>query len=149
MVKDVGSPKSTSLLSSFHIGSRFCFFPADFVSSTCTDKNNLFHDVQRDIPNLECSPSNVSIGFSRLAFPIVVLPEDDRTDFAQEERNSDLRIFSEIAMVIFHFDLGVLADAASAACPAHPSSLAMTSITVAAVICDADEPCPGNTTKRA
>ena len=26
--KDVGSPKSTSLLSTFHIGSRFCFFPA-------------------------------------------------------------------------------------------------------------------------
>ena len=26
--KDVGSPKSTSLLSSFHIGSRFCFSPA-------------------------------------------------------------------------------------------------------------------------
>ena len=40
--KDVGSPKSTSLLSSFHIGSRFCFFPANFMSSTYTDKNNPF-----------------------------------------------------------------------------------------------------------
>ena len=28
--KDVGSPKSTSSLSTFHIGSRFCFFPANF-----------------------------------------------------------------------------------------------------------------------
>ena len=40
--KDVGSPKSTSLLSSFHIGSRFCFFPDNFMSSTYTDKNNPF-----------------------------------------------------------------------------------------------------------
>ena len=40
--KDVGSPKTTSLLSSFHIGSRLCFFPANFMSSTYTDKNNPF-----------------------------------------------------------------------------------------------------------
>ena len=41
----------------------------------------LFHDVHRDIPNLEFSPSHVSIGFSQIAFPIIVLPKDDRTDF--------------------------------------------------------------------
>ena len=40
--KDVGSPKSTSLLCNFHIRSMFCFFPAYFMSSTYTDKNNLF-----------------------------------------------------------------------------------------------------------
>ena len=40
--KDVGSPKSTSLLSTFHIGSLFCFFPAYLMSSTYTDKNNPF-----------------------------------------------------------------------------------------------------------
>ena len=40
--KDVGSPKSTSWLSTFHIGSMFCFFPANFLSSTDTDKNNPF-----------------------------------------------------------------------------------------------------------
>ena len=38
--KDVGSPKSTSLLSTYHIGSMFCFFPANLMSPTCTDKNN-------------------------------------------------------------------------------------------------------------
>ena len=27
-----------------HIGSRFCFFPANFMSSTYTDKNNPFFD---------------------------------------------------------------------------------------------------------
>ena len=46
----------------------------------------LFHDEQRDIPNLEFSPIHVSIGLSQIAFPIIVLPKDDHTDFAQEER---------------------------------------------------------------
>ena len=46
----------------------------------------LFHDEQRDIPNLEFSPSHVSIGFSQIACSIIVLPKDDRTDFAQEEQ---------------------------------------------------------------
>ena len=39
----------------------------------------------------------------------------------------------------------VEADTLSAACPAHPGSLAMTSITFAAVICHADELCSVNT----
>ena len=39
----------------------------------------------------------------------------------------------------------VQADTASAACPAHPGSLDMISITFAAVIYDADEPCNVNT----
>ena len=38
---DAGSPKSTSLLSTFHIGSIF-IFPANFMSVTYTDKNNPF-----------------------------------------------------------------------------------------------------------
>ena len=46
----------------------------------------LFHDAQRDIPNLEFSPSHVSIGFSQIAFPIMVLPKGDRTDSVQEEQ---------------------------------------------------------------
>ena len=46
----------------------------------------LFDDVQRDIPNLNFSPSHASIGSSQIAFPITVLPKDDHTDFAQEER---------------------------------------------------------------
>ena len=35
----------------------------------------------------------------------------------------------------------VQADTASAACPAHPGNLDMISMTFAAVICDADDPC--------
>ena len=39
----------------------------------------------------------------------------------------------------------VYADTASAACPAHPGHLSMTSITFAAAIYGADEPCTVNT----
>ena len=40
---------------------------------------------------------------------------------------------------------GYKTDTASAACPAHPDSLDMISMTFAAVICDADDPCSVNT----
>ena len=46
----------------------------------------LFHDVRKSNPNLEFSPSHVSIGFSQIAFPIIVLPKGDRTDSVLEER---------------------------------------------------------------
>ena len=46
----------------------------------------LFHDEQRNIPNLEFSPIHVSTRFSQNAFPTIVLPKDDRTDSAQEEQ---------------------------------------------------------------
>ena len=39
----------------------------------------------------------------------------------------------------------VQADAASAACPSQPGNLEMISMTFAAVICDADDPCSVNT----
>ena len=46
----------------------------------------LFHGVRISIPNWKPSPNRVSKGFSQIAFPITVLPKDDHTDFAQEER---------------------------------------------------------------
>ena len=102
------------------------------------------------------------MGFSQIAFPTTVLPKDDRTDFAQEERlglpywtmifaicvvvdeskcldNS----ISEYSIILEHlpFFTCVQGDTAPAACPAHPGSLDMISMTFAAVICDADDPC--------
>ena len=44
------------------------------------------HGLQISIPNLGPSPNHVPIELSRIAFPIIVLPKDDRTGFAQEER---------------------------------------------------------------
>ena len=57
--------------------------------------------------------------------------------------HSDLGILSRLrASSIF---TSVYADTASAACPSRPCSRPMTSITSAAVICDAHEPCSVNT----
>ena len=56
------------------------------MSSTYTDKNNPFDGVRTSIPSWKPSPNRASMGFSQIAFHITVLPKDDRTDFAQEER---------------------------------------------------------------
>ena len=57
--------------------------------------------------------------------------------------HSDLGFFNNVGTSsIFTW---VLADTASAACPSHPGSLDMISMTFAAVICDADDPCAVNT----
>ena len=120
--------------------------------------------VRKSIPNLEFSHSRVSIGFSQIAFPTIVLPKDDHTDVFQEERlglpywtmilaicvvveeSLDIPIL-ELSIILEHlpFLTWVQADTASAACPAHPGSLDMISMTFAAVICDADETCSMNT----
>ena len=49
----------------------------------------------------------------------------------------------ELSIILEH--LPFLPDTASAACPAHPGSLDMISMTFAAVIGDADVPCSVNT----
>ena len=46
----------------------------------------LFLGYRISIPNLELFPNRVLIERSRIAFPITVLPKDDRTDFAPQER---------------------------------------------------------------
>ena len=69
----------------------------------------LFHDVQRDIPNLEFSPSHVSIGFSQIAFPIIVLPKDDLTNSFQEER-LDLPYWTMILAICVVVDESICLD---------------------------------------
>ena len=65
------SPKSTSLLSSFQIGSRFCFLSSQFYVihmhrwiffSRCTKRHSQF---------CQFSPIHVSIGLSQIAFPMI------------------------------------------------------------------------------
>ena len=111
----------------------------------------LFHDEQRDIPNLEFCPIHVSKGFSQIAFPIIVLPKDDHTDLAQEERLGlpywtmilALLCRGRRILMFGHSDFGTFnnfgassistwgsADAASVAYPADPGSLDMISTTV-------------------
>ena len=119
----------------------------------------LLHGVRKSIHNWKPSPNLISIGFSQIAFPIIVLPKDDRTDSAQEEEQLGLPYWTMIWATSVVVDESkcqdifgassiltwILADIASAACPAHPGSLEMISMTFAAVICDADDPCSVNT----
>ena len=98
-------------------------------------------------PNLELFPNRVPIELSRFAFPIIVLPEDDRTDSFQVERLGlpywtmiwaicvvvdeskclDIPIW-EFSVILEHlpFFIWVEADTASAACSVHLGSLDMT-----------------------
>ena len=64
-----------------------CCFPASFESSTNTDKSSNFSRcTKKHFPNLELDPNSVLIELFQIAIPMIVLPEDDHTDFAQEER---------------------------------------------------------------
>ena len=85
--KDVGSPKSTSFMSTFYIGSMFVF-PASFLCRPHTQTRIGLSFCQRiSIPSLELFfPNRVPKDLSLSAFPIIVLPEDDHTDFAHEGR---------------------------------------------------------------
>ena len=57
------------------------------MSSTYTEiRITLCDGVRISIPNWKHSPNRALTGFSQIAFPIVVLPEDDHTDSAQEEQ---------------------------------------------------------------
>ena len=78
-------PKSTSFMSTFHIGPMFCFSP-DLSRPHKRDKNNPFLCERISISNMELYPNCVLTQLSRVAFPMKVLPKDDRTDFAQEEQ---------------------------------------------------------------
>ena len=133
----------------------FCFFPANFLSSTYTDKSNPFFSVRISNPNWKPSPNRAVRGFSQIAFLISVLPKDDHTDFAQEERLGlpywtmilaicvvvDESKCLDTPILEFFSNFGassiytwVLAETASAACPAQTGILEMISMTFAAVI---------------
>ena len=126
----------------------------------------LFHGLRISILNVKLSHNRTSKGFFQIPFPITVLPKDDYTDFAQEERLGlpywtmiwaicvvvdeskclDIPIW-EFSIILVHLLIltCVKEDTASAACPAQPGSLEMISMTFAAVICDAEDPCSVNT----
>ena len=62
-------------------------FPANFMSSTYTDKNNpLSINEKKTFPVWELLPKSFWIELSIIAVPAEVLPKDDRTDSVQEEQ---------------------------------------------------------------
>ena len=61
------------------------------------------------ILNLEPSPNHAVIGSSQIAFPKIVLPKDDRTDFAKEER-LDLPYWTMIQAICVVVDESICLD---------------------------------------
>ena len=59
------------------------FFPAILISSTCMD---IFFQVTKKNSKFATVSQPCSTELSRIAFRIMVLPKDDRTDFVQKER---------------------------------------------------------------
>ena len=146
----------------FHIGSIFCFFPANLMSSTYTDKNNpCFTEYEWAFPIGDFIPSVFQKDFLKLPFPYSPArrwPYRFRSRRTTESSTLD-HDFGHLCRgrrihMSGHSDLGIFnnfgassiftrekADTASAACPAQPGSLDLISMTFAAVICDADDPC--------
>ena len=79
-------PQINVFLCVFHVGLMFCFFPASFMSSTYTDKNSPFSQLTNMHPQIGTFPIRVLKELSRIAFHMIVLPKDDRTDSAPEEQ---------------------------------------------------------------
>ena len=127
--KDVGSLTSTSLLSTFHIRSMFCFFPANLMSSTYTDKNNPFSRCTNRHSQLEtfsqpcfneifsnCLSHNSpakgwpyrfrSRGRLDLPYWTIILAISVVEKRIQMSGHSDLGIFNKF-WSIFHFHLGI------------------------------------------
>ena len=144
----------------------FCFFSANLMSSTYTDENNPFTRCTNKHSQLETfsqpcfnrifsnchSHNSPAKGWpyrflSRRTSGSSILDHDlghlCRGRRIQMSGQSDLGIFNNFeASSIFTWENE---DTAPAACPAHPGSLDMISMTFAAVICDADDPCSVNT----
>ena len=134
----------------------FRFFPASLISPTYTDKNNPFsrwtkRHSQFGIFSHPCfnrtfsnclSHNSPAKGWpyrfrSRGTTVSSILDHD--LGHLCRGRHPDLGTFNDVGA--WFILIWVQADIASAACPAHPGSLDVTSITFAAVICDADEDC--------
>ena len=81
-----GRPKSTSFISTFHIESMFFSNQPVLCRPHTQTRIALFLGLRMNIPKPELFPIRVPRELSRIAFPIVVLPKDDHTDFAQDER---------------------------------------------------------------
>ena len=83
---DVGSPRTTSSMRIFQVGSMFSVLPPSLISSTYTDKNSPLARSTNKHSQFRTFPNRVPVELSQIAFPIKVLPEGDRTDSFREER---------------------------------------------------------------
>ena len=157
---DVGSSRSTCFSNFFHMEAICWFFP---VSSTYTGKYNPCFQWKKDIPSsilfpiqapiepLRTVPSTsdqqvgVRFNFRSRGTTRSSMLDQDFGHLCRGRRihtagHSDLGILSNLGASSIFTD--VWADTASTACPSQSANLATTSITFAALIWNADEPCP-------
>ena len=125
----------------FQVGLIFCVFPDSFVSSTYTHEKSPFSRLTNEHSQFwtfsqQCSNRTLPIAFLTRGpwfLPFV----------SWWTNHSDFGNFNNVgASFIFTW---VLADTAIRCFSAHPNSLEIMSMTFAAVICDADDPCSVNT----
>ena len=144
----------------------FCVYPSSLIWSTQKENNSPFSRITNMIPNSDLFLNRVPIeNFLKLFLLMIVLPMGDRTYSVQEERldlpyvimilavcvSADVSKYLVNLTLEFFKNVGassiltwVQADTASVACLAHPGSPEIMSMTFAAVICDADDPCSVN-----
>ena len=109
--KKVGSPKSSSLLSSFHIGSML-FLASQFCHPHSQKRKTLFGRYKKRHSQLETFPNRAAMGFSQIAFPIV-LPKEycirPRIVFCNitSEHNSTFVIFAGSNSVFLKLHLSI------------------------------------------
>ena len=144
--KRCGLSRSTCFLHFFHMGSRCCHFPDHLVSSTYTDRKRPCWRCAQKHSQFRTFSHLFQHNVFKLPFPAVIRQVRDHADFAQEEQLV-LQCWTMILATCVVVDVSrcLEADTASAACLAHPGTLATTSITFAAVISEAGEPCSVNT----
>ena len=82
---EVGSPRSTSFINSFHMGLKFCFRPVILTSSTCAEKNNPCFLCANRHSRFGILPIRVPTELPRSVFPIPILPMGDHTHFVEDE----------------------------------------------------------------
>ena len=78
---DVGSPRSTNFIIFFHMGFRFCFLPAIFLSSTFSEKNKPCFRWTNRHSHFGNFPILVPRELFQIVFPTAVLEVGDHTDF--------------------------------------------------------------------
>ena len=102
---DVGSPRSTSSMRMFQVCSVFSVLPARLIPSTYTDGNSPLARLANKHSRLKKHfPNRVPVEPSQIAFPMIVLPEDDRADSFREER-LDLAFWTMILAICASLDV--------------------------------------------
>ena len=127
----------------FDMGDLVWFFPAMFLSSTCSEIRFFSHPSTSRTSSNCLSHRKTASGWPKNRSRGTNGSSMFAHDYVHLCRGRRIRIHG-------HLDFGILgassiftwasADTAWAVCPSQSGWLAMTSITFAAVICDADEP---------